>query len=161
MGRRLLALAVGGALLAALVAWGWPAIDRFVLHRKIYVIQPERRSGQDGILVGYAHVSRISGKPDGPQIAWYVRTGMIAVEAELDGGHYRITQWHPDGRVREQGEGPYGNTPTIARSPPWHWGVADQTAPSAPWLEAGLTPKEWWDSVEPRSGPADLVDLLE
>lgn len=148
MRRRQFTLAAGIALLAAMVVWGWPAIDLFVLHRKIYVAQP----AHDGYTMGFAHMSRLSGEVDGPQIIWHVRTGMIAAEAEVHDGRQRLTLWDADGRVFQQLEGLRTRGRTVARAPPWLWGAADQTAPSAPWLEAGLTPSEWWCSVEPRHG---------
>ena len=157
MNRRWIAVAVLVLLLAVSVILAWPAIDRWVLHRKIYTAQ----SGRQGYIMGFAHLSRLSGEPDGPQLVWHVRTGMIAAAAELDDGLYRLTLWDTEGRVLQQAEGPYGNTPTVARAPPWLWGVTDQEAPSAPWLEAGLTPREWWGSVEPRHGPPLPADLSE
>ena len=35
----------------------------------------------------------------------------------------------------------------IRTTPPWLWGETDQTEPTAPWLLAGMTVDEWWDSL--------------
>jgi len=61
-------------------------------------------------------------------VFWYVATGFKLSETTDRG----ITYWNPDGTVRCQFplDTGYGKTST---SPPWLWGVIDQSEPNAPW----------------------------
>ena len=69
----------------------------------------------------------------GESVVWYVENGMKAWEVFHE--HDRIvfsTNWDFHGRVTLQIL--HG---TFRRTPPWLWGVTDQTEPTAPWWEEG------------------------
>ena len=58
---------------------------------------------------------------------YYVENGMKAWEAEFrNNGVVKSTLWHPDGSVHAQ----FRLTEDKV-SPPWWWGVTDQTRPTA------------------------------
>ena len=72
----------------------------------------------------------------GPGVGYWVRTGFKRMKFECrDGTIVRMTYWKKDGIVDAQyeagvnGSGNFGSNLT----PPWWWGVEDQTEPSAPW----------------------------
>ena len=69
---------------------------------------------------------------------WFVNTGYLFLEAEYeDGVCLRRTRYLPDGRVASQSLN-HSKTPLTEEardSPPWWWGVRDQTSPSDPqWI---------------------------
>lgn len=78
------------------------------------------------------------------EVGWYDESGFKAYELhfELDREHagykFRITEWNPDGTVREQFSNetllrsPEGGDYPWRTSPPWKWGVTDQAEPSKP-----------------------------
>ncbi len=63
-------------------------------------------------------------------VLWDVNTGYKSDDAIFDNGEVQLTQFAPDGSVLRQlwrHEARF--------SPPWLWGVTDQTDPSAPaWI---------------------------
>ena len=88
---------------------------------------------------GNADADALLGLEHGWSIDWYVSSGFMASE-ELyrDGVLLRETQYRPDGSVSWQFRaGPDANA-EVGRlySPPWLWGVEDQTRPSIPeWMK--------------------------
>ena len=79
----------------------------------------------------------------GLTVQYHVSTGFKALQAEYSHGErMRWTSWHADGRVErqiaaEESRRARGlNLNAFVRSPPWLWGVRDQTAPSMPaWMK--------------------------
>ena len=69
--------------------------------------------------------------------SWWCETGMMS--SRLHGVGF--TTWAPDGKVAVQW---YPGHTSI--KPPWRWGVSDQADPTAPWVIAGMSVDEWWDS---------------
>ena len=70
------------------------------------------------------------------QLFWYVETGFRAEDRLIEGGRgVRETRWNLDGTVQSQDPwvDPVDGQRKHKRSPPWLWGVEDQTHPSAPW----------------------------
>ncbi len=92
------------------------------LHRKLF--------GNHRIRVR-ATVKRWSDPPipHGKAIGFYTQNGFKALEGEFRNGlMISVTIWNFDGTVAHQGVPGPDKT-----SPPWLWGVKDQTQPSAPW----------------------------
>ena len=82
-------------------------------------------------------MSRWTGKRYGPIGGWYVDSG-LRVSAGIDFGNNRnLTNWRPNGVVAMQGVlAPSGFPTTQKDSPPWLWGVTDQTEPTMPvWMK--------------------------
>ena len=73
----------------------------------------------------------------GPAVLYYRENGFKAAEGEAKNGVFiRTTLWDIDGTVRIQDESDEQGMPIEGRaSPPWHWGVTDQTEPTAPWWD--------------------------
>ena len=66
---------------------------------------------------------------------WYLHNGFLrGYHVYRSGRLSRMTEWAPDGRVIVQKER-IGDTDrfVVRYAPPWHWGVRDQTKPTAPW----------------------------
>lgn len=94
----------------------------------------------------YKRWHEYDGKGKGPRgdlLAWYVETGFKAAEGEdvNEVGGW-VTTWEPDGTVRNQMRFVLKKATPMPRrkadmksSPPWWWGVTDQTEPTAPWWE--------------------------
>ena len=70
----------------------------------------------------------------GSFVTWHPSTGFKAVQAVCDyGSSVRQTIWYPDGRVLMQSRGHKGDADyEEMKSPPWWWGVQDQTEPTSP-----------------------------
>ena len=80
------------------------------------------------------------GAAHGRGITFYVENGMKAEEVEWKHGHLdHFTRWNPDGTISHQVRfyDDQGRRIELTRrdSPPWWWGVIDQTGPTAPWLK--------------------------
>ena len=82
---------------------------------------------------GWLRVNRWSGRVEKARL-YYRNTGLMAVEATRDDGDALLTTaWREDGSVWHQVP---PRTRTLPQSPPWLWGVTDQTAPSIPaWMK--------------------------
>ncbi len=84
---------------------------------------------------GWATVTRWSGKVYGRYVIYYVETGFMATDGELnsEGNLVKYTHWNPDGTVVNQDWLPSGELEMqFKEGPPWWWGVTDQTEPSIP-----------------------------
>ena len=69
---------------------------------------------------------------------WFAETGFKASKGEWETADrlagFRITVWNPDGSVKMQLKGLPRRDKKA--SPPWWWGVTDQTEPSIPaWMK--------------------------
>ena len=93
---------------------------------------------------GYQRIKRWDpGVRHGRQVVWYVKTGMIAWEGYAVDGHIaRETCYRSNGMVMSQNRPPARPTgmlssgPDTRLTPPWRWGVTDQTSPSMPaWMK--------------------------
>ena len=82
----------------------------------------------------------------GLTVQYHVSTGFKAWEAEYSHGELvRRTTWNADGRVERQIAGEESRTTRVRgmkrnrnflSTPPWLWGVTDQTAPTMPeWMK--------------------------
>ena len=79
----------------------------------------------------------------GRTVMWVVETGFLRGDGEYrDDRPLRVTTWDYDGRVwMQQIASPDGREASAWRvemrlSPPWLWGVTDQTEPSMPaWMK--------------------------
>ena len=71
--------------------------------------------------------------------AWYLDSGIRRSRLVAGENH---TLWGPDGKIIWQAE--IGGT-IFATAPPWHWGEVDEVAPTAPWLDLGMTGEEWFE----------------
>ena len=73
----------------------------------------------------------------GPSVLYYDDTGFKAIEEHYKVGRViRRTEWNLNGTVKRQTlwKESEGKVPSDTRtSPPWLWGVTDQTKPTAPW----------------------------
>ncbi len=69
--------------------------------------------------------------PHGKIVHYYVQTGMKFFEGESLPGSIAsyLTLWNLDGTVKLQ----LNSLTEKKTTPPWWWGVKDQTKPSAPW----------------------------
>ena len=78
-----------------------------------------------------------------PQEEWYTSTGLLSKRYEPWSD--RVTHWDPDGKIYVQCFG----VSFFDRhdSPPWLWGMTDQTEPTAPWIIEGISFEEWWASI--------------
>ena len=80
-----------------------------------------------------------SGKVYGRYVIYYVETGFMATDGELnsEGTLVKYTHWNPDGTVVNQDWLPPGELEKqFKEGPPWWWGVTDQTEPSIPaWMK--------------------------
>ena len=77
---------------------------------------------------------------------WYKSNGFIASR--------HGTLWDDAGKIVEQSKKGVRRT-----SGPWLDGETDQTEPTAPWIVAGKTFEEWWDSL-PSAKKADSLKFL-
>ena len=79
-----------------------------------------------------------TGKRYGTVTTYYTENGFKAGETVIDGDKTRITKWRFDGTVFSQLEGTFDSHGNVVdmkvnNSPPWWWGVTNQTEPTAPW----------------------------
>ena len=84
---------------------------------------------------GMRAASRWDAKGPGRVVSYYTENGFKAFEGEWRRGKafLTLTMWNFDGTVRLQQRDP-DEAPRFAKqSPPWWWGVTDQTNPTAPW----------------------------
>ena len=80
----------------------------------------------------------------GDSISWYESTGYLSgIVRNFGRPGSHTTSWHPTGELDWQV--PSGGN--FERSPPWRWGDEDQTEPTAPWVRAGRSVDEWWESL--------------
>ena len=90
---------------------------------------------------GWITLNRFTGKPDGEVRMWSISSGHLITAGWESGTRLQFTNFDREGRVFYQVRD--GATRTEA---PWWFGMADQTEPSAPWIEAGLSYNEWYES---------------
>ena len=120
----LVGVVVLGVGVVAIPAWQ-PAWEWATTKRKL-VESPT--PGPEGVR-SYHTFGRWSGKYLGVSKIWYLDSGFKYIERLDDGS---CTWWGPDGRIEAQ-FAPHGS---VVSSPPWLWGVTDQTAPSMPaWMK--------------------------
>ncbi len=95
----------------------------------------------DHAVCGWATVKRWTDPPvqHGNLVCYIGENGFKAKEEEYkDGDATKGTEWNFDGTVSRQIRSPWGRGRT---SPPWWWGVKDQTEPTAPWWP-------WWNEKQ-------------
>ena len=136
--RAKLVLLVLAIAFVGLGVWAWEPVYLGVTTKHIW---SEFR--QDGHAVrGWEWVRRWTLLSDHPKaMFWYVETGFKACAYEHS-PILCVTDWHVDGTVKLQQWTVPGGKPTRGRrietksTPPWRWGVTDQTAPSMPaWMK--------------------------
>ncbi len=83
--------------------------------------------------------SRWDAKGPGRVVSYYTENGFKRVEGEWRHGgiFHAFTMWNFDGTVRLQQRDPDKHPRFSRQSPPWWWGVTDQTEPTAPWWKGG------------------------
>ena len=142
--RAKVALAVVALALVALGVWRGEAVWLWVMTKRIPWATTINRAGGSHQLRGWQTVKRWSpGTRHGPRIVYYVDSGYRASEATyVDGSVTTQNIWNPDGSVLYQttyldANGNYMRKGQKAnKSPPWLWGVTDQTEPSMPaWMK--------------------------
>ena len=120
-------------LLVPGVVWG-PEFWWRLRHEK----QKTRGNG----VSGYIWVRR-SDNTGRESLMWYESTGFAACDEEPLHRGGLLTTYGMDGAVVYQTKPLPGGTWETKKAPPW-WGERhDQKNPSAPWIEAGLTPEAW------------------
>ena len=134
--RRIVALGVVVATLAAIAAIAEPAWERISTRRE------ESRITRNGhALRGWKSYWRWGEKPvaHGRDVYYFEESGFVAGDSYWSHGEWLGgTNWNPDGTVRSQlrTRDEYGNVlddPGEFRgSAPWWWDARDQSAPSAP-----------------------------
>ncbi len=84
---------------------------------------------------GWETVKRWTDPPvqHGKIVHYYKKTGMKTMEGERHGRVFSQTSWNLDGTIRQQLRVDPNGTLEDKRTPPWWWGVKDQTEPTAPW----------------------------
>ena len=153
MKRSRLLLVVILVAVAALVGSLWVGegpLWRMVMLKRVplpYLLETGQPSAPVGVIAdhqrGWMKVRRWSDPPvsHGRAIAYWISTGFKAHECEVrDGVLLRATTWTPDGAVQTQirqidDEGHFlpADAELDRDSPPWWWGVTDETEPTAPW----------------------------
>ncbi len=99
----------------------------------LYYSRDGKTSGLFDRVYGWATVKRWTHPTvqHGNLVCYFVENGFKAKEEEYkDGRVTKGSEWNFDGTVSRQIRSPWGRGRT---SPPWLWGVTDQTEPSAPW----------------------------
>ena len=135
-------------VLVACTLWFGPPIVCMVVTDSVYVRRGEYKYS-DGTTIPERVVCQVVAGRWGlffcfrdTQDEWYTQTGLLSERCELLSG--RATCWNPDGTIEVQ-----FNVKSRDRreSPPWLWGMTDQTEPTAPWIIEGLSFEEWWASI--------------
>ena len=149
MQRRRIAVVVLILALIGLCVGMRHAIVRWAVAKTVFVRSPEIGTGNAVLASGTVLRSvffRWRGEEycTGLQECWYTSTGYL--RDTWDPLTDRVTSWDIDGKVVRQIRGMDKLAPP-RESPPWLWGVTDQTTPNAPWFLAGMTFEEWWDSL--------------
>lgn len=114
-------------VVAVVVVWGFASA---------YFFPGESYSTQ--VIDGHTAWMRMS---DPDSVHYYGETGRRAVEEH---GNFGITTWNFDGTVKHQERLLDANGVPVNEhktSPPWWWGVENETAPSAPWWTG--EPEAW------------------
>ena len=73
--------------------------------------------------------------------SWLTKNGMLVRTDHRS----RYTIWSESGALLRQVD--VGPDPRVRTSPPWWWGETDQTHGTSPWIVAGLSLDEWWESL--------------
>ncbi len=131
----LLAVAIVG-----LGVWAWVnegPLYWWVMTERTYIELPSGSSHTDLSERGWIQLSRWSSNPHGPFASWYRKTGYRAREGFVRlRGESKLTSWNVDGTVNRQAFSSPGELGEGRNSPPWLWGVTDQTSPSMPeWMK--------------------------
>ena len=140
--RARVALAVVALALVGLGAWRGEALWWWVMTERVPIDgSTSFKRGdvtvyENELLRGFRKARRWSGRLHGPHEMWFLRTGYQSSRRWFeDGERTRWTNWEMDGAVRSQLWYENG-TRKERHSPPWLWGVTDQTEPSMPaWMK--------------------------
>ncbi len=140
--RLVLVLVVLGVV--GLGVFAWDPVYWWVMTERIHVETTlgSFGHGDGGLVRGWYSPPR--GTDNGwavlgrPGRLWYVETGYKAMVQSRQG----VTYWNPDGTVKCQLKAPIDGLSND--SPPWLWGVTDQTAPSMP---AWMKDDEQWQAA--------------
>ena len=148
--RAKVALAAVALALVGLGAWRGEALWRWATTSRVYVERhrpffsffafswggPKMRGWKQGALW-----------PDsGLGLLWYVDSGFKAEEYFIRDGNVYITRWRPDGSVLRQDTGIQAGPDQSQETPPWLWGVTDQTEPTMPeWMNDD---EQWAKALE-------------
>ena len=79
----------------------------------------------------------------GRRTGWHLESGFVIEEVHEIYPARRFTWYTPEGRVLSQFWEDETGLSRTADAAPWWWDVKDQTKPTAPWLESGMSPLEW------------------
>ncbi len=133
-----MALAVlAGGLAAWEPLWEWATTKEIRVQDSF---SDEEMNVLDGPVRGWVRVKRGSHERHGGLLAYYVATGRKAIDGEFrKHTGLRQTIWNGDGTVKRQLRNIDDQDNWIwletKESPPWWWGVKDQTSPSDPqWI---------------------------
>ena len=128
MNRSRLVLVVILVAVATLLGSLW--VGEGPLWRWVMLVEEEWSSSiGEAEIRGLVSRHRWKGTRHGSRGAWYVESGYLANQAAPRG----LTHWGPDGVVLGQIFVEGNGDERIISSPPWLWGVTDQTEPTAPW----------------------------
>ena len=142
-----LTLAAVAVAVIGLGVWAWEPLYWWVITERVFT---GHNDGDGGIVRGWYRIGRWSGREtrDGRAVTWFVSTGYRASETFFAGGFGRIgrtTIWKPSGSVQHQiGPTQWPGVPGWRTSPPWLWGVTDETEPSIP---AWILDDERWQAA--------------
>ncbi len=134
--RAKLVLLVLAVALVGLGVWAWEPLWMWATTKT--VTRPPATRNWDGLRVrSYAIVKRWRDFPPERTVEFYEKTGFKSMEVEWRAAPFRWTTWNVDGSVAEQNQADIDGHPIIHRdSPPWLWGVTDQTEPTMPaWMK--------------------------
>ena len=126
----LVVILVAIAVLCVALWVGEGPLWRWVMLRTVGLTVEE---WDGGTIVGWYAVRRWEpgDVAHGKQVFFFRESGLKAHEGVWQRGWpFKFTSWNSDGSVKEQ-----YSLQGRRESPPWLWGVTDQTEPTAPWWE--------------------------
>lgn len=123
--------------------FAWKPVLRLVSTQRIWTLTRDAWFHEDarahetvkGRVREYQEYHRWRRIAHGWQRGWFEHNGFLAYETEWRNGRpIRGTEWRRDGSIREQWDDvDRGGRAMSKRTPPWWWGVTEQSQPTAPW----------------------------
>ncbi len=139
--RRLAVLAMVLALVGIGV-WKGPTIWTLLTTHVVYARDGEQII-QLRLFRGQSDVNQLMPGEWHSHTAWSATTGTVLNRYSAQGE----TEWDLEGRIIGQYWADELTLGGSRESPPWRWGEADQTVPTAPWVLAGTTVDDWWERL--------------